>query len=56
MHGKQDKKTSTQPMKGERTAMHMSGKGKKWGMLGFPRGSVGKESACNARGLGSIPE
>ena len=24
--------------------------------LGFPGGSVGKESACNARNLGSIPE
>ena len=24
-------------------------------MMGFPRGSAGKESACNARDLGSIP-
>ena len=24
-------------------------------LLGFPGGSVGKESACNARDLGSIP-
>ena len=23
--------------------------------LGFPDGSVGKESACNAGGLGSVP-
>ena len=23
--------------------------------LGFPGGSAGKESACNAKGLGSIP-
>ena len=25
-------------------------------MLGFPGGSAGKESACNAGDLGSIPE
>ena len=26
-----------------------------WGALGFPDSSVGKESACNAGDLGSIP-
>ena len=26
-----------------------------WGALGFPDGSVGKESACSAADLGSIP-
>ena len=26
-----------------------------WGWLGFPGGSIGKESACNAGHLGLIP-
>ena len=28
---------------------------KELGSVGFPSGSVGQESACNVRGLGSIP-
>ena len=28
---------------------------KLWKIVGYPCGSAGKESACNARDLGSIP-
>jgi hypothetical protein len=42
-------------MKEERTAMHMSGKGKKWGMLGFPGGLVVKNPLFNARDPSLIP-
>ena len=42
-------------MKEERTAMHISGKGKKWGMLGFPGGLVVKNPLFNASDTSFIP-
>ena len=42
-------------MKEERTAMHMSGKGKKWGMLGFPGGLVVENLPTNEEVMDLIP-